>query len=132
MLVPDANKPIPDAVLAKSREPQAQPVAIHAIEAWQRWMQGDALFIDVRHGEERLGGKVIPDALHIPFRLGATLVLNPDFIAELTHLLTYDRGIIMVCNSGWRSQEAATQALAAGFRRVYYICDGLNGEGFPR
>lgn len=104
---------------------------VSAVEAWECWVRGYAVLVDVRSPQDWLASHAIPDALEIPWRDALSYRTNPYFIDELQHLLASDRMAIMVCNTGWASREAAQAARQAGFAHVYYVCDGLSGDGFP-
>jgi rhodanese-related sulfurtransferase len=61
------------------------------------------------------------------------LELNPDFLPELRHRLSAkglgpDDTIVLICRSGDRSAAAANLLAEAGFKNVYSVVDGYEGD----
>jgi rhodanese-related sulfurtransferase len=61
------------------------------------------------------------------------LELNPDFLPEVRHRLTEkglgpDSPIVLICRSGDRSAAAANLLAEAGFKNVYSVVDGYEGD----
>jgi rhodanese-related sulfurtransferase len=105
-----------------------------------------ALFLDVRTTAEVafLGMAVQADA-NVPYmrepdfpvwdNAKATLKLepNPDFIPEVRRRLAAKRlgpadTIVLICRSGDRSAAAANLLAEAGFKNVYSVVDGFEGD----
>lgn len=107
------------------------------------------LFIDVRTPEELelVGVPVLIDA-NVPlmsyvrplsWRVGASSFrreVNPDFVAAVDHRLALKRLtrsdiVILICRSGDRSARAADILAGAGYKRVFTVVDGFEGDTAP-
>jgi rhodanese-related sulfurtransferase len=53
---------------------------------------------------------------------------NPDFVAEVKALVRPTDTLLLMCRSGGRSAMAVNQLAAAGFKNVYNITDGMEGD----
>jgi rhodanese-related sulfurtransferase len=53
---------------------------------------------------------------------------NPDFMTQIKEVFKPDDIILVTCRSGGRSALAANQLAAAGFKNVYNITDGMEGD----
>ena len=53
---------------------------------------------------------------------------NPDFVAEVKKLTQPTDTLLLMCRSGGRSAMAINQLAAAGFKNVYNITDGFEGD----
>ena len=53
---------------------------------------------------------------------------NPDFLAEVKKLTQPTDTLLLMCRSGGRSAMAVNQLAAVGFRDVYNITDGMEGD----
>jgi len=105
----------------------------------------DAMLIDVRaRGEVMFVGQPVSAAKNIPFaefgpyafdeKKGAyKMVANPSF-AEAVEELVEEKGgdkettIIMMCRSGSRSAAAADLMAKRGYKNVYSMVDGFEGD----
>lgn len=107
-------------------------------EAW-RIMQDDprSVLVDVRSDMEYLFVGHPLGAIHIPWIDYPDWNLNPHFIAEVRKLIlggissqSEDGGvpILLICRSGKRSLDAAKALINNGFRDVYNIRDGFEGD----
>ena len=97
-------------------------------EAWQLHDAGAALIVDVRTRPEwELVGRVVDAPLVEWRRYGATSP-NPDFLAELGAVAGPDEALLFICRSGVRSHHAAEVAARAGFRRVFNVLEGFEGD----
>lgn len=61
------------------------------------------------------------------------LELNPDFVTEVRRRLvakglTPDSNVVLICRSGDRSAAAANLLGEAGYRHVYTVVDGFEGD----
>ena len=101
-------------------------------QAWQLVSQGLALLVDVRTAEERKFVGHVPGSAHVPWATGTALARNPRFVRELEAKLAKDGGkdavVLLLCRSGKRSVLAAEAAAAAGFRHVFNVLEGFEGE----
>jgi len=100
--------------------------------AWTLFQNGDALLVDVRSAEERQFVGHVPGSLHVPWATGTALTRNPRFVRELEAKLAKDGGkdavVLLLCRSGKRSALAAEAAAKAGFRHVFNVLEGFEGE----
>jgi rhodanese-related sulfurtransferase len=53
---------------------------------------------------------------------------NPDFIDQIRLVFQPDDTLLVMCRSGGRSAMAVNQMAAAGFKNVYNITDGFEGD----
>ena len=53
---------------------------------------------------------------------------NPNFVAEVKKLVGPNDSLLLMCRSGGRSAMAINQLAAAGFKNVYNITDGFEGD----
>ncbi len=108
---------------------------------------GNAVILDVRTPQEwKAVGHPGPDrtgrgqylegrVLNIPYQMlyqgasGRTMAaVNPQFVAEVEQVLEKDDPVILICRSGNRSVPAAQALHEAGFRRLYNVTTGFEGE----
>jgi len=105
-----------------------------------------SLFLDVRSPAETafVGMPAMADA-NVPYmiepdfpawdeaRSTLKLELNPDFLAEVRRrlsakALTLDSPLVLICRSGDRSAAASNLLAEAGFKTVYTVVDGFEGD----
>jgi rhodanese-related sulfurtransferase len=105
-----------------------------------------SLFLDVRTSAEAafVGMPAMVDA-NVPYmvepdfptwdevRSTLKLELNPDFLAEVRRrlsakALTPDSPVVLICRSGDRSAAASNLLAEAGFKTVYTVVDGFEGD----
>ena len=96
--------------------------------AWSLFSSGKALLVDVRTAEERKFVGHVPGSLHVAWAVGTALTRNPRFVRELEAKTGKDAVVLLLCRSGKRSVLAAEAATAAGFRHVFNILEGFEGE----
>ena len=53
---------------------------------------------------------------------------NPDFLSQVKEVAQSTDTILVMCRSGGRSAMAVNQLAEAGFRNVYNITDGMEGD----
>ncbi len=107
-------------------------------QAWEMVQQNPrALLIDVRSNMEFLFVGHPQGAVHIPWIDEPDWEVNPNFVRQIRELLLggiiCDDGdgcapVILICRSGKRSVEAGNALLQAGFRDVYNVLEGFEGE----
>lgn len=96
-----------------------------------------AVLVDVRSTMEfeYVGHPV--NAVNIPWREFPGWHINRDFVAMVREILESRQEInaeieslplMMICRSGRRSQEAAEELLRHGFRNVYNVEEGFEGD----
>ena len=97
-------------------------------EAWALFSQGEALLVDVRSAEERKFVGHVPGTLHVAWATGTSLTRNPRFVRELESKTGKEAVVLLLCRSGKRSALAAEAAAKAGFRNVFNIFEGFEGD----
>lgn len=90
----------------------------------------EALFIDVRSEMEFLFVGHPKGALHVSWNDGPDWDVNPHFVGEVKKLIgaMSNRPVVLICRSGKRSAEAGQALMAAGFRDVYNVSHGFEGD----
>ncbi len=111
---------------AAEQLPYAGSVLPH--DAWARFQRGEAILVDVRTAEERKFVGHVPDTRHVAWMTGLSLSRNPRFVKELEAKAGKDEVILLLCRSGKRSAAAAEAASKAGFRNVFNILEGFEGD----
>src|SRR5262249_25796186 len=104
------------------------------------------LFLDIRTSAEvSFVGMPTPADANVPYmikppfpvwdntRSNFKLEPNPDFLPDLRKRLsakglTPDDTIVLICRSGDRSAAAANLLAEAGFKQVYSVVDGFEGD----
>jgi len=97
-------------------------------DAWKLFTGGFAHLVDVRAVEERKFVGHVPNTFHIAWQVGPALIKNPRFLRELEGKLPKDSLILLLCRSGKRSAAAAEAATAAGFKYVFNVLEGFEGD----
>jgi rhodanese-related sulfurtransferase len=87
-----------------------------------------ATLIDVRTVEERQSVGYVADAPHVAWATGQALERNPHFIRELESKAGKLDVILFLCRSGRRSVAAAEAASRLGFKNVFNVTEGFEGE----
>lgn len=97
-------------------------------EAWQLFSSGAAVLVDVRTPEERQFVGHVPESQHVAWATGLSLSRNPRFARELEAKGGKDEVFVLLCRSGKRSAAAAEAATRAGFKHVFNIDEGFEGD----
>jgi rhodanese-related sulfurtransferase len=97
-------------------------------DAWKLFIGGQAHLVDVRAIEERKFVGHVPNTLHVAWQTGPSLIKNPRFLRDLENKLSKEAIILLLCRSGKRSAAAATAATAAGFKYVFNVREGFEGD----
>lgn len=93
--------------------------------------QPGARIVDVRSKAEwTLVGR-IPDAIEVEFKLFPEWKPNPAFVDDLQRQLRLDDHVLFICRSGVRSDNAARLLAAEGFKNVYNVLEGFEGDVGP-
>ena len=113
---------------------------LNARQAWEKWSAspGTVHILDVRTQAEYIFIGHPPMAVNIPIRfLGNTLnpiTLHPSmpkndhFIEAVKQRFKENDTILVICRSGSRSAVAVNSMAKAGYRNVYNIVDGFEGD----
>lgn len=115
-----------------------KPKPLSPTQAWQLLEDNPrAVLIDIRSTMEYLFVGHPRGAVHVPWIDEPDWVVNPNFVTEVRKLMlggitcVEEAGcapIVLICRSGKRSLDAGTQLIGAGFRQVYHIDEGFEGE----
>ena len=96
-----------------------------------------AILIDIRSTMEYLFVGHPAGSVHIPWIDEPNWTVNPNFVTEIRKVLlggaisVLDQegaAIILICRSGKRSKEAGKTLINAGFKTVYHIDEGFEGD----
>jgi len=125
--------------LPKSKQ-TALGLYLTAEEAFSKWhVDSEKVFVlDVRTPEEYIFVGHAPMARNIPVRVlnqeltakkrRPVMELNPDFVSQVRKDYKATDTILIMCRSGGRSALAVNLLAEAGFRKVYNIIDGFEGD----
>ena len=113
---------------------------VTAAQAYEMWKAApdDVKVIDVRTPEEYAFVGHPEMAWNIPMafvtyqrkdgKTEYTVVMNPDFVAEVKGLAEPNDILLVTCRSGDRSAKVVDTLAAAGFTNAYTIVDGVEGD----
>ena len=113
---------------------------VTAREAYDMWKMdtSNIIILDVRTAEEWLFVGHAPMAWNIPVLLQTfnwdpeknryAMKSNPGFISQVKEIFKTTDTILVTCRSGARSAMAVNQLFAAGYKNVYNITDGMEGD----
>ena len=109
-------------------------------EAYEKWRAApdDVTIIDVRTPEEFIFIGHPEMALNIPIATQSLvwdtekqqfpLQITSDFVARVQQIANPDDKLLVMCRSGGRSAMAVNMLAKAGFKNVYNITDGMEGD----
>mgnify|MGYP001174061291 CR=1 FL=1 len=113
---------------------------VTAKEACEKWQAepGKVMILDVRTPEEYLFVGHPTMAWKIPVAIQSyewdagkgqfPMKLLPDFVSRVSEVAKPDDTILAMCRSGGRSAIAVNLLAKAGFKNVYQIIDGMEGD----
>ena len=96
-----------------------------------------AVLIDVRSEMEFLFVGHPVGAVHVPWIDEPDWDINPNFVKHVRQLMLgglshmSEKGsapVLLICRSGKRSLEAGEKLIEAGFKEVYNVLEGFEGE----
>lgn len=93
----------------------------------------DVLFIDCRSDPEYFFVGHATGSLHVPWYDAPDWEINPDFVTDVKKLAGHSmaRPVVVICRSGKRSLEAGEALENAGFKEVYNVLHGFEGDLNP-
>ncbi|MBS0337400.1 MAG: rhodanese-like domain-containing protein [Proteobacteria bacterium] len=94
-------------------------------------MQAGAKLVDVRTKAELQWVGQVPGAIAVEWNSWPGGTPNPDFVPQLEAHLGKEVPVMFLCRSGGRSHNAAIAAAQAGFREVYNVLQGFEGDKGP-
>lgn len=113
---------------------------VTAKEAYEMWKADTAKIeiLDVRTFEEYIFIGHAPMAWNIPLAVQThdwdstkkqfAMKPNPDFVNQVKEKFKLSDTILVTCRSGGRSAMAVNALAAAGFKNIYNITDGVEGD----
>jgi rhodanese-related sulfurtransferase len=123
---------LPPVLAAARQTAQSQWLAyaggVSPAQAWALVQAGQARLVDVRTHEERVFVGRVPHTLHVAWATGTGMTRNPRFARELEAKVGKEDVVLLLCRSGKRSVLAAEAATKAGFRQVFNVLEGFEGE----
>ena len=113
---------------------------VTAKEAYEQWTAAPekVKIIDVRTPEEYLFVGHPEMAYHVPLAFQTyqwdaekrrlPMKPNPDFVSQVKEIARPSDTLLVICRSGGRSAQAVNRLAEAGFKKVYSIIDGMEGD----
>lgn len=101
--------------------------AVTPPEAWALVQQGAARLIDVRTAAEYTFVGRVPGSVNIEWH-GHDPEPRKRFLEQLRAIAQEDEPLLLICRSAKRSDDAAFAAAEAGFKRVYNVLEGFEGQ----
>ncbi len=98
------------------------PAEAHAL------LQAGARLVDVRTQPELTYVGKVPGAVAVEWQTYPGNRPNPRFLDELAAQVPKDQPVMFMCRSGARSHAAAEAAAKAGWREVYNVLEGFEGD----
>lgn len=135
--VEDASKP--ERSLPKGKQ-TSLGLYLTAEQAYEKWKAGpeQVKILDVRTPDEQLFVGHPNMAWNIPLALQTyqwdasgskwPMKPNPGFLAQVKELFKPSDTLLVMCRSGGRSAMAVNLLAEAGFKNVYNIIDGMEGD----
>lgn len=102
--------------------------SVSPVDAWTLVQAGRAVLVDVRSNEERKFVGYVPGSVHVAWASGTALTRNPRFLRELEAKVGKDDVVLLLCRSGKRSALAAEAAAKIGFKAVFNVLEGFEGD----
>jgi len=140
LLAPGLTGAAPQDRQLPERKQSTLGLYVTAAQAYEMWKTtpDKVTLIDVRTPEEYAFVGHPEMAWNVPFAFvtyqrkdGKTEYgpkMNPDFVAEVKHLAEPTDTVLLMCRSGDRSAKAVDMLAAAGFKKVYTVIDGFEGD----
>jgi rhodanese-related sulfurtransferase len=137
--VPIVNSQVTMTDLPKDKQ-TALGLYVTAKEAYDKWKTDPekVIILDVRTPEEYLFIGHPAMAWNIPLLFQTyewdkekqrfPMKPNPDFISLVKQIAGSDNILLVTCRSGGRSAMAVNKLAEAGFKKVYNITDGIEGD----
>ena len=136
------EKPQPDPGRHEIPEGKQTPLGLYvtAAEAYAKWKDDPAhvKILDVRTTDEFIFVGHAEMAWNIPFASQTrawdsthnrfAMELAPDFLSSAKEVFSPEDTLLVMCRSGGRSAMAVNLLATAGFKNVYNIIDGMEGD----
>jgi rhodanese-related sulfurtransferase len=101
--------------------------AVTPPEAWQLYKEGRARLVDVRTAPEVRYVGCVPGALQAEWH-GSDPEQVERFLHDLKAVAQPDDTVLLLCRSGVRSHHAARVAHDAGYRNMFNVLEGFEGQ----
>jgi rhodanese-related sulfurtransferase len=113
---------------------------VTAKDAYQMWRADPmkTVLLDVRTPAEYVFVGHAPMARNVPFEFWRDDVFpkdnepvmesNPEFLARAKKVINAEKTVLVICRSGKRSARACDALAAAGYKKVYNVIDGFEGD----
>ena len=111
---------------------------VSPVEAWDFMKKNQrVVLIDVRSSMEYLFVGHAQGSVHVPWIDAPTWTVNPNFVTEVRKVMlggigigehADDAPVLLICRSGKRSLEAGKLLINNGFKEVYNVSEGFEGE----
>jgi sulfur dioxygenase len=95
--------------------------------AYQWWVSGAAVLIDVRTDAEREWVGFVPDAVALAWKQWPGMAMNAHFDEGIRAVVPPGKKAVLLCRSGVRSMAAAKRAHELGIE-AYNILEGFEGD----
>jgi len=95
--------------------------------AYQWWVSGEAVLIDVRTDAEREWVGFVPGAVALAWKQWPGMAMNLGFDEGVKSAVATGQKVVFLCRSGVRSIAAAKRATELGFK-AYNILEGFEGN----
>ena len=107
----------------------AQQKTVVSVNDFEKAVQAEnTQLVDVRsRAELELVGRV-PNTTAIEWAFYPGMVANPDFAAQLNAQVNKEALVIFMCRTGGRSHNAAVVAQQLGFKQVFNMIEGFEGD----
>jgi len=140
LFVPALTGAAPEDRQLPERKQTTLGLYVTAAQAYEKWKTtpDKVTLIDVRTPEEYAFVGHPEMAWNVPFAFvtyqrknGKTEYgpkMNLDFVAEIKQVAGPADTVLLMCRSGDRSAKAVNMLAAAGFKNVYTITDGFEGD----
>ena len=140
LLAPAVTLAVPGDQQPPERKQTTLGLYVTAAQAYEKWKAAPdkVMLIDVRTPEEYAFVGHPEMAWNVPFAFvtyqrkdGKTEYgpkMNPDFVAEVKQIAGPTDTVLLMCRSGDRSAKAVNDLAAAGYKNVYTITDGFEGD----
>ena len=137
--VPKGIETVPEKDVPPKKRTK-QGLYLTAKEAYQMWRADPlkTILLDVRIPAEYVFVGHPPMAYNVPYEFWRSDVLskdgtvvmkiNPKFIEHVKKVASPDETLLVMCRSGKRSAKACDALAKAGYKKVFNIVDGFEGD----
>jgi rhodanese-related sulfurtransferase len=101
--------------------------AVTPPEAWRLYKEGRARLVDVRTAPEVRYVGCVPGALQAEWH-GSDPEQVERFLHDLKAVAQPDETVLLLCRSGVRSHHAARVAHDAGYKNMFNVMEGFEGQ----